>query len=216
MSLGLPADPAQLLLRYAPHILILGGVAAASWLLERLVRPAPVVGRPVGWLVRLISYFGVFVGVLLMATAAAAWSGPAPALDLGTRWLLVVTGLALLLKPVRDVPWAALIGLAVGGLCAAFVILYLPLPGTLFGVPSRWIYLVAFLVPALVAYLLFKFLEDLLRLVAGVLASRPVSVILGLVCIAQGTLLLLDRSLFEIAEHGISALTCLLVTRGRL
>lgn len=185
-----------LLLDYAPYILILGGVVAASWLLEKLVRPTPIVGKPVSWLVKTTSFFGFFVGILLMATAAAAWS--AQALDSGTRYLLVITGLSLLLKPLKDIPWAALIGLVVGCLCAAYVFFFFPIPGTIFGVSSKWIYIIAFLIPVLLVYLLFKFVEDLLRLIGMILASKPVAISLGLVCIAQGTLLLLDKSLFTL------------------
>lgn len=179
-----------LLMDYAPYILILGGVVAASWLLERTA-------SPLSWLMKSASFFGFFVGVLLMVTAAVAYS--APALDVGTRYLLIATGLALILKPVKDVPWAALIALLVGGVCAGYVFLYLSVPGTVFGISSMWIYLAAFFVPALLVYLLLKFIEDVLRLIGTILASKPVAITLGLICIAQGILLLLfDKSLFTI------------------
>lgn len=182
----------ELLVDYAPYILILGGVTAASWLLERT-------SSPLSWLMKIASSLGFFVGVLLMITAAVAWSTPATALDVGTRYLLIATGLALILKLVKDVPWAALIALLVGGVCAGYVFLYLSVPGEVFGISSKWIYLAAFFVPALIVYLLLKFIEDVLRLIGTILASRPVAITLGLICIAQGILLLLfDKSLFTI------------------
>jgi hypothetical protein len=46
--------------------------------------------------------------------------------------------------------------------------------------------------------LIFKFAEDLLKLIGWILASRPVATILGLVCIIQGILLLFNQSLFTI------------------
>lgn len=183
---------------YTPYILILGGVAAASWLLEKFARPAPVVGEPVSWLVKVTSLFGFFVGILLLVTAAAAWSAEAPEVDIYTRYLLIVTGIALISKPLKDIPWAALIGLAVGGLCVGFVFLFYPLPETVYGISSTWIYLAIFLIPALFVYVLFKFLEDVLRLIGMILAFKPVAITLGLVCIAQGILMLLDKSLFTI------------------
>jgi len=184
---------------YTPYVLILGGVVAASWLLEKFVRPAPVVGEPVSWLVKLTSLFGFFVGILLLVTAAAAWSAEAPQVDTGTRYLLIVTGLALFLKPLKDIPWAALIGLAVGGLCAGSVYFFYPLPETVYGISSTWIYVVIFLIPALFVYMIFKFIEDVLRLIGMILASKPVSIILGLVCIVQGILLkFFGQSLFDI------------------
>lgn len=193
-----------LLVDYTPYILILGGVAAASWLLEKFARPAPVVGQPVSGLVKVTSVFGFFVGVLLLVTAAAAWSAEAPQVevDIYTRYLLIVTGLALFLKPLKDIPWAALIGLVAGGLCVAFVYLLYPLPETVYvltyGIWSTWIYLVIFLVPALFVYVIFKFVEDVLRLIGMILAFKPVAIALGLICIAQGILMLLDKSLFTI------------------
>jgi len=174
---------------YVPHILIIGGVVAASWLLERIV-------KPLSWVLKIASSFGFVVGILLMVTAAAVWSSPLP--DAYTRYLLVATGLALVLKPIKDIPWAALIALLVGGACAASVFLLLPLPETVLGISSTWIYLAIFLVPALLVYMLFKFIEDALRLIGTILASGPVAITLGLICIAQGVLLLLDRSLFTV------------------
>jgi len=178
-----------LLADYVPYILILGGIVAASWLIERTV-------KPLSWIVKIASLFGFIVGILLMITAAAVWSSPT--LDVYTRYLLIATGLALILKPIKDIPWAALIALLVGGVCAGYVYLYLSLPETVFGISSTWIYLIIFFVPALLVYMLFKFIEDILRLIGTILASKPVATILGLACIIQGILLLLDKSLFTI------------------
>jgi len=187
-----------LLVDYVPYILILGGVAAVSWLLEKLVRPVPLVGEPASGLVKITSFFGFFVGILLIITAWVVWSTEAPQVDTGTRYLLIVAGLALFLKPMKDIPWAALIGLVVGGLCAGFVFLFYPLPETVYGISSTWIYLLIFIIPALFAYLLFKFVEDVLRLIGMILAFKPVALALGLICIAQGILMLLNKSLFTI------------------
>ena len=187
-----------LLVDCTPYILILGGVAAASWLLEKFARPAPAVGEPASGLVKVTSLFGFFVGILLLVTAAAAWSAEAPQVDTGTRYLLIVTGLALFLKPMKDIPWAALIGLVVGGLCVGFVFLFYPLPGTVYGISSTWIYLLIFFIPALFVYVILKFVEDVLRLIGTILAFKPVAAALGLICIAQGILMLLNKSLFTI------------------
>jgi hypothetical protein len=187
------------LVDYAPYILILGGIIAISWFLEKLVKPVPVVGEPVSWLIKLTSLFGFFVGFLLIVTAAVAWSTKAPEVDTGTQYLLIVTGLALFLKPLKDIPWAALIGLIVGGLCVGFVYLFYPLPKAVYGISSTWMYLIIFLIPALFVYLLFKFIEDVLRLITMILTFKPVSLALGLICIAQGILLkFYGQSLFTI------------------
>lgn len=168
---------------------------ATSWLIARLSKPAPVVGSSVSATVRIMSVFGFLVGVLMLVTAAGVWS--AQAYDSGTRLLLVFTSLALVLKTLKDVPWAALIGLAVGGLCVGAVYVLIPLPETVLGISSTWVYLAIFLIPALLAYMFFKFVEDLLKLAGLILASRPVATVLGVLCLLQGTLLLLNVSVFS-------------------
>ena len=185
------------LVDYAPYILILGGVIAISWFLEKLVRPVPVVGKPASILTKILSFFGFFVGILLIVTGAAALSTQGQ-VDTYTQYLLIIAGLALFLRPIKDIPWAALLGLIVGGLSAGIVYFFFPLQGPVFGISSTWVYLAIFLVPAVLVYMVFKFIEDLLKLVGMLLGSKPVTFIVGLVCIAQGVLLLLEMNLFTI------------------
>ena len=184
------------LANYTPYFLMLGGLIEASWLLQRLVGLKSSEEESEGGAEKAMAVLGFFVGVLLLVTGGVVWWKQA--WDLGTRLLLLVAGLALFLKPLKDVPWAALVALAVGALCVAAVYLFLPLPEAVLGVSSTWIYLVIFLVPALFAYLLFKFVEDVLKLIAMILSFKPVATVIGLTCIIQGILLLLNSSLFTI------------------
>ena len=188
----------SVLVNYTPYILIGGGVVAISWFLEKLVRPVPVVGKPASILTKILSFFGFFVGILLIVTGAAAWSMGTPQGDPYTRYLLIVAGLALFLRPIKNIPWAALLGLIVGGLCAGIVYFFFPLPETVVGISYPWVYLTIFLVPAVIVYMVFKFMEDLFKLIGMLLGSKPVTLIIGLVCIVQGALLLLDMNLFAI------------------
>ena len=112
--------------------------------------------------------------------------------------LLIVTGLGLVLKPLSKIPFSALLGLVVGLLCVGLLYLYFPLPATVFGVSSLWIYLAVFFIPALIVFLLFRFVEDLMKLFGMVLGSWPVMTVLGFLCIAQGVLLLLNQSLLSL------------------
>lgn len=185
------------LANYVPHILIVGGVVAISWFIEKLVRPVPVVGKPASILIKIVSFFGFFVGMLLIVTAGVTWSTQAQ-VDPYTLYLLIIAGLALFLRPIKDIPWAALLGLIIGGLAVGIVYFFFPLPETIFGIASTWIYLAIFLIPAVIIYMVFKFIEDLLKLIGMILGSKPVTFILGLVCIAQGVLLLLNMDLFSI------------------
>lgn len=133
-----------------------------------------------------------------MATGILAWA--VQGWDSVTQTLLIVTGIALFLKPIKDIRWASLIGLAAGCLCLGYVMLLNPLPPSIFGIESKWIYTVIFLVPTLFTYLLFKFVEDLLTFIGTILSFRLVAITIGTLCVIQGVLLLLDRSLFEIFQ----------------
>jgi hypothetical protein len=186
------------LLNYTPYILILGGIVAISWFIEKVVRPVPLVGKPASILTKIVSFFGFFVGILLIVTGVATLSIGTPQIDTYTGYLLVVAGFALFLRPIKDIPWAAVLGLIAGSFCTGIVYFFFPLPETVLGIASTWVYLAIFLIPAVVVYMVFKFIEDLLKLVGTVLGSKPVTFIVGLVCIAQGALLLLNMNLFAI------------------
>jgi hypothetical protein len=187
----------NILANYTPYILILGGFIAISWFIEKLVRPVPVVGKPASILTKIVTFFGFFVGILLIVTAGVVWSTQAQ-VDNYTIYLLIIAGLALFLRPIKEIPWAALLGLIVGGLTVAIIYFFFPLPETVVGIASTWIYLAIFLIPAVLVYMVFKFIEDMLKLIGMILGSKPVTFIVGLVCIAQGVLLLLNMNLFAI------------------
>jgi len=182
----------------AEYILILGGFIAISWFLQKLIRPVPVIGTPASILTKIVSFFGFFAGILLIVTGAAAWQTQAPNIDTYTQYLLIIAGLVLILKPIQDFPWAALLGLIAGGLSAGAVYFFFPLPETVLGISAIWVYVIIFLIPAVAVYMVFKFIEDVLKLIGTLLASKPVTLIVGFVCIAQGILLLLNNNLFTI------------------
>jgi hypothetical protein len=188
----------SILVNYTPYILILGGVIAISWFLEKLVKPVPVVGTPASILTKIMSFFGFFAGILLIITGATAWQTHAPQVDTYTIYLLIIAGLVLILRPIKDFPWAALLGLIAGGLSAGAVYFFFPLPETVLGISAIWVYVIIFLIPAVIVYMVFKFIEDVMKLIGTLLASKPVTLIVGFVCIAQGILLLLDKNLFTL------------------
>ncbi|UCE28597.1 MAG: hypothetical protein JSV85_04770 [Candidatus Bathyarchaeota archaeon] len=191
----------ELLIDIVPFTLILGGFASASWLLERSIGHSPIVGKPLRWFAKVASSLGLFIGILLMATGVIVWwIQPTIGSDSITQLLLIVTGIALFLKPIKDVRWASLIGLTAGCLCVGYVYMFHRLPETFFGIQSRWIYVVVFLLPGLVVYLLFKFVEDLLSFIGSVLSFKLTAITLGLLCIVQGLLLFFDRSLYEVFQ----------------
>jgi hypothetical protein len=188
----------SILVNNAEYILIIGGIIAISWFLEKILKPVPVVGTPASILTKIMSFFGFFAGIVLMITGAAAWQTQAPNVDTYTTYLLIIAGLVLILRPIKDFPWAALLGLIAGGLCAGAVYFFFPLPETVLGISAIWVYVIIFMIPAVIVYMVFKFIEDVLKLIGTLLASKPVTFIVGCVCIAQGILLLLDMNLFTI------------------
>ena len=143
-----------------------------------------------------LGYIGILVGVLLLITGMVVLLDQAWSIDVWV--LLVVTGLGLVLRPLSKVPFSALLGLVVGLVCAGLLYLYFPLPAIVLGISSLWIYLAVFFAPALIVFLIFKFVEDLTKLFGMVLGSWPALSILGFLCVTQGVLLLLDQSLLSL------------------
>ena len=187
-----------ILVNNAQYVLILGGIIAMSWFIQKVVKPVPIVGTPTSILIRIVSFFGFFIGIALIITGAAAWQSQAPNVDTYTQYLLIIAGFVLMLKPIKDFPWAALMGLIAGGLAVGAVYFFFPLPETVLGIASIWVYVILFFIPAVIVYMVFKFIEDVLKLLGTLLASRPITFIVGLICIAQGILLLLDSNLFTL------------------
>jgi hypothetical protein len=180
----------SVLIGLAPFVLVFGGVVAASRLLSFFVKGSA------GKVLKGFGYFGFFVGILLLANGLIVLLDGAWSVDVWV--LLVVTGLGLVLKPLSKIPFSALFGLVAGLICAGLLYLYFPLPATVLGVSSMWIYLAVFLVPALIIFLLFKFVEDLTKLFGLILGSWPVLTVLGFLCVAEGILLLLNQSLLSL------------------
>ena len=175
---------------FAPYILIFGGIIGVSKLLSFFIKGS------VGSVLKALGYLGIFVGALLLATGVVVLLDQTSVIEV---WgLLVLTGLGLVLKPLSKIPFSAMLGLVVGLVCVGLLYVYFPLPATVFGVSSLWIYLVLFFIPALIVFLIFKFVEDLVKLFGMVLGSWPVMAVLGFLCVAQGILLLLNQSLLSL------------------
>ena len=174
----------SVLAAWAPFILIFGGFVSVSMLYGTFRKGAA--GNA-------IKALGFFAGILMLVTGVMVLFGQAERWDI---WgLLLVTGLGLVLKPMTRISFSALLGLIVGLTCVGLLYLYFPLPATILGISSLWIYLIVFFIPALIVFLIFKFVEELAKLFGMVLGSWPVLTILGLLCMGQGILLLMNQSL---------------------
>ena len=172
------------LLSYIPHILIISGIFSLSWLFGRISRS----------LGSLVSFIGLFIGIVALATGALSFLENASGIV--TLVLLVAVGLSLFLKPLKNLRWASLVALASGIIALYYANAY-------FGQLSTAVMLVIFIVVALPVYLMFKFAEDILHSVGTLLSFPPIAVTIGLLCLAQGTFLLLGGDLLQFISQYI-------------
>lgn len=139
------------------------------------------------------TFFAFILGIGMLVMAFIV--GTEHAVDWLTLVLIIVLALTLFLKPLREIPWAAVLGIIAGA--AATYAAWLFLPADLFGV-DQWMILVAvFLIVGAIVHGIFHFLEDVLTIASAVLDWRPVMVLVGLVGLAEGVLLLLGRSILS-------------------
>jgi hypothetical protein len=134
---------------------------------------------------RVLVAIGFFLGIFALALVYVVFSSGH--YDAFTLVILGVAGLTLLLRPVRGVRWAALAGLALGLLASYYVY-------NMFHVTTT-VLIIVFVAVTLLLYLLFKFLEDLLGTIGGILSFPPIAVIIGIICILQAILVLMGTSL---------------------
>ncbi len=162
---------------YTPYILILSGAMPLLWLYEKLT----------GEITMLASFFGFFVGILSLMNGAMVWARNAG--DAMTLFLLIVIGLSLFLKPIKNIRWASLLGLIAGCAGVAFVLVNFS------QYANTRILGAVFIAIALAVYIASKFAEDVLHNIGTILSFPPVALLLGLLCISQGILLLLGKTL---------------------
>ena len=140
------------------------------------------------------TFFAFLLGAGMMVMAVIVAMEEA----LGWFSLVVIVALAvtLFLKPMKELPWAGLVGMVVGAIAVYFANPYLS--DTVFGI-DKWIVLVViFLIVGAIVHVLFHFVEDVLTIARMVLNWAPIMIIVGLVAIAEGVLLLMDRSIITL------------------
>ena len=169
-------------------ILIIGGLCACSPLFKRVSKA----------LERFLAVLGFLVGIVVLIVAVDYGlalnflSGlvqiPAPADLSSTTYLkyflpaMVILGILLVSRPIKNIRWASLISLAVGLLVPYLLRIVLPSLSTT-------ILAIVFLIAALAIYTLLKFVEDIFKLVSSILAFTPIALVIGLVNIYFGVLL---------------------------
>jgi hypothetical protein len=134
---------------------------------------------------RLLVVVGFFLGILALLLVYVLFSSGH--YDVFTLVILGVAGLMLFLRPVKGLRWAALVALAVGLLASYYAY-------NAFRVTTT-VLIIVFVAATLLLYLLFKFAEDLLGIIGGILSFPPIAVIIGIVCVLQAILILMGTSL---------------------
>lgn len=139
------------------------------------------------------TFFAFILGAAMIVMAVVV------AMEKAVNWLtlviLILLALTLFLKPMREIPWAGVLGALIGA--AAAIAASFVLPSTVFGIDEWIILVIIFLVVGAIVHGLFHFLEDVLTIATMVLDWKPTMVIVGLVSLAEGALLLMDRSILS-------------------
>jgi len=162
------------LLSDIPIILLLAGFTCLAPLFRGRLKPISHALVALGFLIGIVA----LVLVYLLFT-----SGSYDAFTLG---ILAVAGLMLFLRPIKNIRWAALVALAVGLLASYYAY------GTY--QVSTTVLIIIFVASTLLLYLLFKFAEDLLGAIGGILSFAPIAVIIGAICVVQAILILMGMS----------------------
>ena len=169
--------------------MIIGGLCACSPLFKRVSKT----------LERFLAVIGFLVGIIVLIVAvdyglalnflSSIIQIPAPSDLSSTAYLkyflpaMIILGILLVSRPIKNIRWASLISLAVGLLVPYLLRLVFPSLSTT-------VLAIVFLIAALAIYTLLKFVEDIFKLVSSILAFTPIALIIGLVNIYFGILLL--------------------------
>ena len=142
----------------------------------------------------MLQFFGIIIGILCFAALISSPVSTYQAYnDPLTLALLGIIGFVLLIAPIAKIPWAALVGFFAAIIAAAAVAFLTPpwLVSFITGyIDFKWVVLGVFIIIGLILFISLKWLEDLIKAFAMILASRPITFILMIVGIAQAILIL--------------------------
>jgi hypothetical protein len=168
-------------------ILVIGGLCACAPLFKRfsqsLGKALSILGFLVGIIVLIVAVdYALSLGFLSSAISDAVASTSSPYIKYFLP-AMILLGILLISRPIRNVRWASLISLALGLLIAYLLRTFLP---SLF--TSTTVLAIVFLIATLAIYTLLRFVEDLFDFVGSVLAFPPIAIAIGLVNIYFGIL----------------------------
>jgi hypothetical protein len=183
-------------------MLLIGGFFAGFYFIYRFFKGKPEEGEKTPTLLRLMTYLGVIVGVMLLGGGIDAWYYKDTfGYHTFTCILAVIVGIALILRPIRSVPWAAIAGIIVGSIVVFFTASYLQfivaIPADLFGIDPYWILIILFVIILLLVYLAFKMIEDIGKILGYLLSARPTSLAIMILCAIEAILAFMGTSLIS-------------------
>ncbi len=188
----------EFLVALTPSILGLASFITGSWLIDAFLRARDEPGVDVEsffrTIIKILQFCGMAIGILCFATLIAVYRSDLVTpfyADLLTLILLGVIGFVLLIAPIAKSPWAAMVAFIVAIIAAAAVAFLTPtwIIGLL-PFDFKWLIIGVFIIIGLFVFISLKWLEDLLKAFALILASRPVTVILMIIGIIQAALII--------------------------
>ena len=189
---------------------LISGVIALSWLGFERKRRGSFFGRKsdgektsvVSTLLRIISYFGVMVGILNIWAGAMGlildippsfkYGAVTPHADHFTCIFLIVVGIAMFFKPINDLPLASILGLIAGSATAIILALLVPdsaVKWIAYLINPKFLLIIIFVVVTVIVALTAKFSIGLLQTISKFISWPPVAFLIMIFGFVQGILL---------------------------
>lgn len=178
---------------YPSLILLLSGLCAGSWFFIRIFQGKRAEDEGIRWTEVLATILGVIVGIFATAAGFIGWAGSAGGqYSLSTIIILLIVGIGLMLRPVNDLPWAAIVGLIAGLIVISMLssqMVLIDFFGAL-GFNPYWIMLIIFILVLLLCYMAFKLIEDIGKLMGKILGWGPLQLVVMFFCLFEALLLI--------------------------
>jgi hypothetical protein len=174
-------------------VLIGTGILMAAWLFENITDPIPILAQIFDVLVKIGTYLGFFVGILDILVGYVVWeTNPG---NLVVPAILVLAGFSLVMRVLSKFPLAVVFALAVAAF-ATFTLYGLLAPyetapyigDYIIQIRSlKWMAVIGFIIFAFV-YMISGLVMSIINLLGKIFSLTPISIIIGLGCIAVGVL----------------------------
>ena len=188
---------------------LISGVIALSWLGFERKRRGSFFRKSggeqtsvVSTLLRIISYFGVVVGILNIWAGAMGlildippsfkYGAITPHADHFTCIFLIVVGIAMFFKPINDLPLASILGLLAGSATAIILALIVPdsaVKWIAYLINPKLLLIIIFVVVTAIVALTAKFSIGLLQTISKFISWPPIAFIIMVFGFVQGILL---------------------------